>query len=231
MQHGENPEPKGGAQLRCAQRWSGTTLRMPHGQHPHLVSARDVVDVIASPLQQDATCPRHWRLRIQATDLRCVSDDVERDGQFIEEQVWCSEPIPTPPVVDFDDLSVGFGCGLYRQAHRRRRSLSRIADAGRRCPASADFQDADSASCRARRSPSVRSSPSSSATRSTIVPSGRVVGSSKTSRPFSTRARRGLMWLLYGFLGCSASVQRSRCAAEPVHLLKPSHDLVPTGMH
>jgi hypothetical protein len=31
------------------------------------------------------------------------------------------------------------------------------------------------------------------------VPSGSVVGSSRTRRPFSTRARRGLMRLLYGF--------------------------------
>src|SRR5580693_2175531 len=44
---------------------------------------------------------------------------------------------------------------------RRVRNSSRIADAGRRRPASADFQEADSASCKARRSSSVRSSPSS----------------------------------------------------------------------
>ena len=181
---------------------------MPHCKHPHLVCASGVVDVIASTLQQDATCPRYWRLPIQATDFRCVTDDVERCGQFVEEQVWCSEPIAAPPVVNFEDLCVCFGCGLYGQAHRRRRSSSRIADAGRRCPASADFQDADSASCRARRSSSERSSPSSSATRSTTVPSGRVVGSSRTSRPCRTCARRGLMWILYGFPGRPASVTR-----------------------
>ena len=68
-----------------------------------------------------------------------------------------------------------------------------ISAAGRRRPASADDQDADSASWRARRSSLVRSSPASSATRSITVPSGSVVGSSRTRRPFSTRARRGLM--------------------------------------
>ena len=73
-------------------------------------------------------------------------------------------------------------------------------EAGRRRPDSADFQDAERASCSARRSSSVRSSPSSSATRSTTVPSGSVVGSSRTSRPFSTRARRRLMGPLKGFL-------------------------------
>ena len=92
----------------------------------------------------------------------------------------------------------------------RRRSSSRIADAGRSRPASADFQDVESASFRARRSSSVRSSPSSSATRSTTVPSGRLVGSSRTSRPFSTRARTGPIWLLCGFRRGPAS--RSWCA-------------------
>jgi hypothetical protein len=65
-------------------------------------------------------------------------------------------------------------------------------------------------SCKARRSSSVRSSPSSSTTRSTTVPSGRVVGSSRTSRPFSTRARRPHMSLLYGFPKCPASTQVAR---------------------
>src|SRR5947209_340696 len=103
---------------------------MPHCEHLYLVTAQDVVDVIASPLQQDATRPRHWRLPIQATDLRGVTDDVERRGQFVEEQVWCSKPILAPPGVDFEDLCVCFGCGLYPQVHRRWRSLSRIADDG-----------------------------------------------------------------------------------------------------
>jgi hypothetical protein len=74
-----------------------------------------------------------------------------------------------------------------------------ISEAGRRRPASADVHDADSVSCSRRRCSSVRSSPSSSTTRSMTVPSGRVVGSSRMRRPFSTRARRGLMRLLYGF--------------------------------
>src|SRR2546429_5569678 len=46
------------------------------------------------------------------------------------------------------------------QAHRRRRSSSRIRDAGWRPPASADPQDVNNASCKARRSSLVRSSPS-----------------------------------------------------------------------
>lgn len=78
-----------------------------------------------------------------------------------------------------------------RSAHRRCRNSFRIADAGRRRPASADFQDVDSASRRARRSSSLRSSSSSSAISCRTVPSGSVVGWSRTRRPFSTRADRG----------------------------------------
>ena len=44
--------------------------------------------MIATPLQQDTTCPRHLGLPIQTTDLRCMTNDVERRGQFVEEQVW-----------------------------------------------------------------------------------------------------------------------------------------------
>jgi hypothetical protein len=48
-----------------------------------------------------------------------------------------------------------------------------------------------------------------------VVPSGRVVGSSKTSRPFSTRARRGLIRLRYDFHGHPASApSRSRVTSD-----------------
>ena len=130
---------------------------------------------------------------------------VERRRQFVGEQVRRGSTISAPPILDFADLRVRFGRGDDLQAHRRRRSSSRIRDAGWRPPASADLQDVDNASCKARRSSLVRSSPSSSATRSTTVPSGKVVGSSRTRRPFSTRARRGPIWLLYGIPSYSAS--------------------------
>src|SRR5205814_5901944 len=88
---------------------------------------------------------------------------------------------------------------------------------------------ADSASWSTRRSSSVRSSPSSSTTRSMTVPSGRVVGSSRMRRPFSTRARRGLMRLLYGFPPWPA--RDSRGLPQAVDLLEPNDHLVPTGWH
>ncbi|MDQ3581766.1 MAG: hypothetical protein M3495_09205 [Pseudomonadota bacterium] len=59
---------------------------MPHRKYPHLGSERDVVDVIASAFQQDATRTRYGGLSIQAADMRCVADDVERCGQFLDEQ-------------------------------------------------------------------------------------------------------------------------------------------------
>ena len=117
---------------------------------------------------------------------------------------------------DVDSLqcrpSHSFRCDSDGQAHRRRRSTSGISAVGRRLPVSADFQDADSASCKARRSSLVRSSPSSSATRSTTVPSGKVVGSSRTRRPFSTRARRGLIGPLYGIPSFPSSLPTRRKA-------------------
>jgi hypothetical protein len=60
-------------------------------------------------------------------------------------------------------------------AHRRWRSSFRIANAGRSRPASADFHDAESASCRVRRSSSVRSSPSVVSDQVNTVLSGRLL--------------------------------------------------------
>ena len=92
-----------------------------------------------------------------------------------------------------------------RSTHLTHARLTAAAEVRRGSPklASADRPQPTHTMMRAprgahRRSASLRSSPSSSATRSRTVPSGRVVGSSSTSLPFSTRARRGLMGLLYG---------------------------------
>jgi hypothetical protein len=100
--------------LRHAKRRSYTTLRMPHGKHPHFVSEWDVVDVIASAFEQDAACAWNRGAPIRAADLWCVANDVERCGQFVGEQVWRGETIPAPPVVDFADLCVCFRCGSDR---------------------------------------------------------------------------------------------------------------------
>jgi hypothetical protein len=171
---------------------------MPKRENEYLPVVGNVVDVVPGPLQQHTPRPRDRRWTIRTTDKRCLTDHLEGDGEFVEEEIGGCRSILSPPIVDYADLGIGFRCRGDRQAHRRRRNSSRIADAGRRRPASADVQDADRLSCKARRSSSVRSSPSSSATSSMTVPSGSVVGSSRTKRPFSTRARRGFMALLYG---------------------------------
>jgi len=123
-----------------------------------------VIDVMPRLLQQNAACPPYWRLAVHAADLRGVPDDLERRAQLLEEEIGCGRPMSAPPFV-------GFGCGADRPCHRRRRSSSRISEAGRIRPASADCEDEESATCKARRSLSVRSSPSSSATSSMTVPS------------------------------------------------------------
>lgn len=56
-------------------------------------------------------------------------------------------------------------------------------------------------------SSAVRSSPPSSTTSCTTVPSGRVVGSSRTRRLFSTRARREFILPLYGFSATGKSTK------------------------
>ena len=150
-----------------------------------------------------------------APDMWCVAEEIESCREFGGEEVGRGSAIFAPPLVDGADLRISFRCGSDRQAHCRRRSSSRISWAGRRLPASADFQDAESASCKACRSSLVRSSPSSSATRSTIVPSGKVVGSSRTRRPFSTRARRGLIPpTLRDSQGGRQDFRRRRCARQ-----------------
>jgi hypothetical protein len=89
-----------------------------------------------------------------------------RAAEFGSEQVGRGSAILAPPLVDGPDLRIRLRRGSDSQAHCRRRSSSRISPADRRLPASPDFQDAESASCKACRSSLVRSSPSSSATRS-----------------------------------------------------------------
>jgi hypothetical protein len=59
---------------------------MPHRKYPHLGSERDVVDVIASAFEQNATRIQYGGLSIQPADIWYVADDVESCGQFLDEQ-------------------------------------------------------------------------------------------------------------------------------------------------
>lgn len=64
-----------------------TTARMPHCEHPDLVDTRDIVDVVPRSLEQDAARIHYGRLSIQTADLRRMGDEVEGNGEFIDEQV------------------------------------------------------------------------------------------------------------------------------------------------
>jgi len=84
---------------------------VPHGRNSHLVGERDLVDVISTCCEQDATRSWHRRTSIQAADVWSVADDVERRGHFADEQIRGGWSIPPPPVVDLADLRVSFRCG------------------------------------------------------------------------------------------------------------------------
>ena len=172
------------AQCRARRARSPGRSRRDHSER----SRRDT----ASPAQEP-TCARDRRLAVRTTEVRRSSESLAGCREFVDEQVRRGATVLTPPLVDCSELCIGFGCGADRQLHRRARNSSTISEAGRTFPSCADSHDCAKAACRARRSSSVRVSPSSSATRSTTVPSGSVVGSLRISRPFSTRARRGLM--------------------------------------
>jgi hypothetical protein len=141
----------------------------------------------------------HWRLRQQYEAVR----------EFFAEEIGRCWPVAPPPFADRAYLRIGFRCRDDRKVHRRVRNSSMISDARRTRPALTESQERASAACSAARSASVRSSPSSSATRSTTVPSGSVVGSSRTSRPFSTRARKLDMAPLYDRTGTRINVRNS----------------------
>jgi hypothetical protein len=61
---------------------------MPHGKYTYVVGVRNIVDVIASALEQHPTHTWHRGMSIQAADVRSMADDVERCGQFLGKQVW-----------------------------------------------------------------------------------------------------------------------------------------------
>jgi len=77
---------------------------MPDGKHRDLLFARHVVDVIASLLQEEPTRSRHRRLPIGTTDLRGMTEDVERRGQLVDEDVLGGSSVFAPPIVDRADL-------------------------------------------------------------------------------------------------------------------------------
>ena len=101
--------------LLRAKRWARATPCMPHRKPSYLVSGRNVVDVIARTLQQNATRSGNWRLLIEPAEIRRAADCVERCRQLFEEQIRRRVAVPTPPEVDFENLCVSFRCGSDRR--------------------------------------------------------------------------------------------------------------------
>ena len=83
------------------------------------------------------------------TDVWRVADERESRLKFVEKQGGRRNSMSLPPAIDDADLIVSLWSGANVEVHRRRRSSSISADAGRDLPASADDQDVRSASCNA----------------------------------------------------------------------------------
>ena len=176
-----------------ADRRPSTAHGAPDGEDedPLAVCGRGVVDVVAGGAHQHAPKLRDLAVLAPSTDAWGTGDQLDGSGQFLGEQGGLRQVVLTPPALDGADLQ--FRIGDNDDLHQlRRRSLITSA-AGRPLPSWACCQARRRAASRAERSLASRSSPSSSRTRSSTVPSGREVGSSITSRPSLTRARRPLM--------------------------------------
>ena len=78
-----------------------------------------------------------------------MADELERRLKFVEKQGGRRNSMSLPPTIDDADLIVRLWSGANVEVHRRRRSSSISADAGRDLPASADDQDVRSAPCKA----------------------------------------------------------------------------------
>jgi len=64
--------------LSRAKRWAGATTCVPHRKHSYVGSGRHVVDVIARPLQQNATRTEYLRRSIESAEIWRVGNCVER---------------------------------------------------------------------------------------------------------------------------------------------------------
>ena len=139
---------------------------MPDGEDGYVFCPRDVIHVISGLCEQEPSRAIYRRPTVRTANMWRLPERVEAGSKLLEEQAGRRWPVLTPSVVDLTDLRFGLGCDPDGQNHRRFRSSSTIDDAGFNRPASNDRHEAESASCRARRSFSFRSSPSSSATSS-----------------------------------------------------------------
>lgn len=161
----------------------------PHRQNRDDSPVIHVIDMVSGSTQQHATNTWYTDSSVPMSDLRSAPQYLERLPELIPKEPRCSRAVLPPPRVDATNVIICFRCRDEGCGHERRRSSSRISDAGRVLPWLAVSQEAAMCSCSATRSWSLRSSPSSSATNCNTVPSGSEVASFKTRRPFTTIAR------------------------------------------
>lgn len=155
---------------------SGPAHGAPHGQDDYVALVNPVVNVIPARSQEYPTNIGNGGMRIVTPGQGRTVQQGERRGNFLGKQIRGGRPFPAPPAVDRAYLSCGFWGDDDARRHRRFRSSRSRSSAGRSLPALAETHAFRIARSRASRSLGMRSSPSSSTTRSKTVPSGRVVG-------------------------------------------------------
>jgi hypothetical protein len=92
--------------------------------------------VVARGAHQVATHAGVGPVDLARSDVVRGRDKVDRARQLIEEEVWRSEPVLAPPLVDVEDIRfrVWTDDDLAR-AHRRARRSAQTSAAGRPLPA------------------------------------------------------------------------------------------------
>jgi hypothetical protein len=80
-------------------------------------------------------------LTIGFAHARRLSQQLDAIREFVGKEIGCRRTIAHPPLMNFSNLFFGDRGGENRQAHRRLRSSSTIAEAGRISTLSADSSD------------------------------------------------------------------------------------------
>jgi hypothetical protein len=174
--------PSAGAATRASPAPRVTGAAQPVGSRAsaHAPSSGEPGEVIARGSHQQPAHVRDRREAVWTPQLWSLGQQLAGARQFVRKRSG-GQPVRTPPRLDVADLELRLRRDADGERHCRRRSAMR-EDTGRSRPAAADSAEAASARCSACLSASVKSSPSSSATKSMTVPSGSVVGSSRTRR-------------------------------------------------
>ncbi len=162
----------------------------PDRDHAEHVTVDDIVDVKSSGAEKQPPSSLVSRGLVQPADVRALREEFDSRCKFFFEKVGRLVPVCAPPEVDMKNCEINTGRDQDLQGHfLRALSSATSSRASRPCPACASARPVASEASKARRLSSLRSSPSSSTTRSRTVPLGKEVGSSITIRPSRTTAR------------------------------------------